>query len=223
MAKAAFNHAFENGKVADDREWRRLKPFKDVGAARKVILTESEIQRLIDACAPGLRELVAAGALIGARLGELTAARVRDFDANAAILTVSGKTGERPIHLPPAAVTLFRQLASGKRPQDYLLTTAASTRWTASLHARPFAAAVTRAGLDPATVFYSLRHTWISRALANGVPVKAVGDHCGTSILMLQRYYAKFIPGDQQRYAAIAAPALQIGEAGAKVVPLRAG
>ena len=41
---------------------------------------------------------------------------VRDFDADAAILTVSGKTGSREIHLPPAAVTLFRQLASGKRP-----------------------------------------------------------------------------------------------------------
>ena len=54
------------------------------------------------------------------------------------------------------------------------------------------------------------------------MPVKAVGDHCGTSIAMLQRYYAKFIPGDQQRYAAMAAPALEIDEPDANVVPLRA-
>jgi integrase len=90
------------------------------------------------------------------------------------------------------------------------------------LHTRPFAAAVDRAGLDPATVFYSLRHSWISRALAT-VPPQAVADHCGTSIAMLQRYYAKHFPGDQQRYAAMAAPALEITPAAAKVVPLRTG
>ena len=100
------------------------------------------------------------GALTGARLGELTAARVRDFDADAAILTVSGKTGERPIHLPPAAVTLLRQMASGKRPQDHLLTTASRR----ALDHEPARPAVRRgrrasAGLDPATVFYSLRHS----------------------------------------------------------------
>jgi integrase len=224
MLRAALNHAFNTGAVTDDRAWRRLKGFRGAGEARKVILNQSELQRLVDDCGPGLRELVLIGALTGARLGELTATRVRDFDADAAILTVTGKTGERPIHLPPAAVSLLRQMASGKRPQDHLLTTAAGTRWSASLHSRPFAAAVKAAGLDPATVFYSLRHTWISRALVNGVPVKAVGDHCGTSIAMLQRFYAKFIPGDQQRYAAMAAPPLNIEREGAaKVVQLRAG
>ena len=129
---------------------------------------------------------------------------------------VNGKTGERPIHL-------LRQMASGKRAQNYLLTTATGTRWTTSLHTRPFAAAVARAGLDPATVFYSLRHTWISRALASGVPVKAVGDHCGTSIAMLQRYYAKFLPGDQQRYATMTAPTLEIASVYDNVVQLKAG
>jgi integrase len=223
MLRGALNFAFNTGRVADDRAWRRLKGFRGAGEARKAILSESELQRLIDACPDGLRELVAAGALTGARLGELTAARVRDFDADAAILTVSGKTGERPIHLPPAAVVLLSQQASGKRPQDYLLTTAAGGRWTASLHSRPFAVAVERAGLDPATVFYSLRHSWISGALVRGVPTKAVADHTGTSIAMLQRYYARFIPGDQRRYAAMAAPALTIEPADHKVVPLRTG
>jgi integrase len=223
IVKAAFNFAFKKGKVANDLAWRRVEPFKNVGQARKVILSEAEIQRLVDACPSGLQELVVIGALSGARLGEITAARVRDFDADAAILTVSGKTGERPIHLDQQAASLLRQLASGKSPQDHLLTTATGSRWTHSLHARPFAAAMKRAGLDPDTVFYSLRHTYISRGLVNGVPTKAVADHCGTSIAMLQRYYAKFIPSDQRRYAAVAAPTLKIGEPAAKVVPLRQG
>ena len=86
IAKAAFNFAFNNGQVGDDRAWRRVKGFRGVGEARKIFLSEAELQRLIDACGPGLRELVAIGVLTGARLGELTGARVRDFDAEAAIL-----------------------------------------------------------------------------------------------------------------------------------------
>lgn len=221
ILKAALNHAFNTGRASDDRAWRVVRPFKGVGEARKVILDEGEIQRLADACDADLRALVLAGALTGARLGELTAARTHDFDAGAAILTVSGKTGERPIHLPPAAVALLRRAASGKRPHDHLLTTLAGAPWTKSLHNRPLAAAVAKAGLDPTTVFYSLRHSWISRALKAGVPTKAVADHCGTSIMMLQRYYAKFIPGDQRRYAAMAAPALEVERADDTVVRMR--
>ena len=213
MVKAALNLAFETGRVADDKAWRRVKGFKGVGEARKVILNSIELQRLIDACDDGLRELVTAAALTGARLGELTSARVREFDLEVAILTVRGKTGERPIHLPPAAVQLLLAQATAKRPHDHLFTTVTGHPWTKSLHSRPFAAAVKRAELDPATVAYSLRHTWISHALKAGVPVKAVADHCGTSMTMLERYYAKFLPGDQQRYAAMGTPPLAIGRA----------
>jgi integrase len=123
-----------------------VKAFKGVGEARKIILSENELQRLIDASGPGLRELIVIGAFTGARLGELTAAKVHDFDADAAILTVNGKTGERSIHLPPIAVSLLRQTASGKRPSDHLLTTAAGKRWTRSQHLDPFTAAAAGQG-----------------------------------------------------------------------------
>ncbi|MCE3250368.1 MAG: hypothetical protein K0R41_4193, partial [Geminicoccaceae bacterium] len=159
--KAAFNLAFNTGRVVDDRAWRRVQAFKGAGESRKI---------------------------------------------GKAMLRISGKTGGREIHLPPAPLALLRKLASGKRPDGYLLTTSEGGPWTKSLHTRRFAAAVARAGLDPDTTFYALRHTWISRALVAGVPTKAVADHTGTSIAMIQRYYAKFIPGDQARYAALAAP-----------------
>ena len=65
MVKAAFNLAFNTGRVGDDRAWRRVKAFKGVGEARKVILSDAELQRLVDACEPGLRELVLIGAWTG--------------------------------------------------------------------------------------------------------------------------------------------------------------
>ncbi|MGH6895753.1 MAG: tyrosine-type recombinase/integrase [Geminicoccaceae bacterium] len=209
IAIAAFNFAFQNDRVSDDRAWRRVKPFKGVGEARKVILSDAELQRLIDACEPGLREFALLVAWTGARPGrELTEARGRDLDPEAATLRVSGKTGTREIHLDDQALALLRRLASGKKPGDRLLTTAAGTPWTASLHRRRVAAAVDYAGLDPATTLYALRHSYISGALKK-VPVKAVADQCGTSIAMIQRFYAKFIPGDLAKYAKKAAPKLR--------------
>jgi integrase len=210
IAKAAFNHAFYNGRVADDRAWRKVKGFKGVGEARKVILTDAELQKLIDACGTGLRELVLIGAWTGARLGELTSVRVRDLDRDQATLHVSGKTGARDVHLAADGLALLKRLASGKRPDDLLLTTAAGGTWTKSLHQRPFAEAVAKAGMDPETTFYALRHSYISRALKALVPVKAVADQCGTSMAMIERYYAKWIPADQAEYAKAAAPTLQI-------------
>ena len=178
-----------------------------------VILAPDALQRLIDACPVGLRELVTAGALTGARTGELTGAEVRDLDLESATLRVAGKTGARDIHLDASALALCRQMASGKEPNNRLFTTGVGSAWTASLHQRPFAAAVELAGIDPDAVFYSLRHTYISHALKMGVPAKAVADHCGTSLLMIQRNYAKFMPEDRKHYAEIAAPESSISAA----------
>jgi site-specific recombinase XerD len=210
--------------------WRAVEAFADVGEARKIILTGSEQQRLIDACEPGLREFALLVAWTGARPGrELTKARVRDFDPGARTLTVTsnkgyrGKLRQRDIYLDDQALALLRRLASGKRPNDYLLTTADGEPWAKSLHTRRVQAAVEQAKLDAATTLYALRHSYISGALKAGIPVKAVADQCGTSIAMIQRFYAKFIPTDLARYAKKAAPKLRTTEATAKVVALRRG
>jgi integrase len=223
IAWAAFNLAFTNRRVADDRAWRRVGPFKNVGVARKLILTDAQQQSFVDACEPGLSDFAVLVAWTGARPGrELTETRVRDLDLEEATLRVSGKTGARDIHLPADALALLRRLASGKRPDEHLLTTADGKPWTKSLHARRVAAAVVKAGLDPETTLYALRHSYISRALKAGIPVKAVADQCGTSIAMIQRFYAKFIPSDLAEYAQRAAPPLRT-DAGQKVVALRPG
>ena len=48
--------------------WR--SHFKNVSTARQVFLDPDQIQLLVNACEPGLRELVAVGAQTGARLGD---------------------------------------------------------------------------------------------------------------------------------------------------------
>jgi integrase len=224
IAFAVFNFAFNGGRVDDDRAWRRAKPFKNVGEARKVILSEAQQQRLIDACEPGLREFALLVAWTGARPGrELTEARVRDLDLEAKTLRVSGKTGVREIHLPPDALALLRRLASGKRPDEHLLTNEAGAPWTKSLHSRRVAVAVEKAGLDRNTTLYALRHSYISGSLKKGNPADAVARHCGASIAMIQRFYGKWIPSDLAEYADKASPNLRTDDVEQKVVALQPG
>jgi integrase len=220
--KAALNHSFRSGQIANDTAWRRLEPFKGAGAARKIILDPLQIQRLLDACSPGLHELVAVAAQTGARLGELTSAKVHHFDPDAGTLRVDGKTGPREIYLAPATILLLRRTASGRPPNAPLLAPSERATWTENLHRRRFAAAVRKAGLDPATCVYSLRHSYISHALKRLVPVKAVADHCGTSMAMIERHYAKFIVADRRRYAELGCPDLRLDGTGAEIVHIGA-
>ena len=221
--KAALNLAFKDGLVTDDRAWRRVQAFKGVGVARKVILSDEEVRRLLEACPAGLRELVAAGAMTGCRLGELTDARVSDLDRAAATLNVAGKTGGREVHLAQPALRLLDELAAGKRPQDRLFLTAAEGPWTEGLHKRPFAAAVDKAGLDTRATFYSLRHASITRMLKAGVPTQAVAAHHGTSARIVEANYAKFAPADRARYAALGALTLDVELTWGNVVSLQIG
>ena len=58
----------------------------------------------------------------------------------------------------------------------------------------PFISAVTRVGLDPATMtLYSLRHSSIARALLAGVPTRVVEARHDTSVPMLERTYSQHI------------------------------
>ena len=220
IAKAALNHAFRAGLIADDRSWRRVGAFRNVGAARKVILDPLQLQLLADAAEPDLRALIIAGAQTGCRLGELVDAKVRDLDLDAGTLRAAGKTGPREIYLAAATVLLLRRAASGKGPADHLLPPAGRSHWNRGLHARRFANAVAKAGLDPATCFYSLRHSYISHALKSLVPIQAIADHCGTSPSMIATHYGKFARTDKRHYAEVAAVNLRSDGSGAEVVRL---
>ena len=53
-------------------------------------------------------------------------------------------------------------------------------------------------GLPSETVFYSLRHYFISKALKSGMPVQVVAENCGTSIRMIEAHYGKFMKSDRR-------------------------
>ena len=122
ILKAALNRAFREGHVGSNAEWHRVEPFENVDAARVRYLTLPEAKRLINACAPGFRQLVQGALETGARYGELTRLTVHDFNPDAGTVAVwQSKTG-RPRHivLTDEARAFFGQFCAG-RPGDQLV------------------------------------------------------------------------------------------------------
>ncbi|NOY15597.1 MAG: tyrosine-type recombinase/integrase [Gammaproteobacteria bacterium] len=199
MLKAALNLAFRSGVVHDDTAWRRVESFKGVGNARVLFLSDKQVKTLLETTKGGIHKLIKAGALNGARYGELSRLRVEDFSPSEATLLLTGKTGTHTAYLSRASVSFFKELAKDKTPKAFLLTKDDGTQWKTSHQQRPFREAVEKAKLPSETVFYSLRHYHISKALLAGIPIQVVAENCGTSIKMIEKHYGKFLATDRRK------------------------
>ncbi len=215
VLKAALNQAFgddANG-IKTDAAWRRVKPFRNVGSARPDHFDAVQIRQLIAKAAKfdqAFANLIEAGYLTGARLGELTALDVRDFDAARSLLVIrTGKTGARVVSLSAESVRFFKMVA-GDRPVDaVLLPRADGERWGKSEQHRPFKRAAADAALPSSASFYSLRHSHISRAIEAGMPLSLIAENCGTSLSMIQHNYAKVLAATRQEFVEATSPKLR--------------
>lgn len=220
--RAALNHSFNEGKVASDIAWRKVKPFRAVDTARVRYLTVAEAQRLINAADVDFRVLVQAALQTGARYGELARLTVADFNSDVGTLSVAQSKSGKPRHiiLTDEGRALFERITAGRVGSDIILTKANGSPWTKSHQFRPMADACEHAKINPPISFHGLRHTWASHAMMNGVPLMVVARNLGhADTRMCERHYAHLSPS----YAAdaIRAGAPKFGTESAKVVAIR--
>jgi integrase len=170
-------------------EWRSVQPFAGASKRRDLYLDLEQRRALLKACSGSLHDLVEAAMVTGARAGELVSARVSAFDSRSGSITLSGKTGKRTIPISPAATTLFKKLAKGKLPAAYLLTRADGKPWAHSDWDELVRDAAKAAKAPAGTCLYTLRHSWITAALTDGMSPLEVSRLVGTSLAMIDRNY----------------------------------
>jgi integrase len=236
VLKAALNRAWrEGGKIASDDAWRRVEPFEEADSARVVYLTVAEAQRLLNGCVPDFRRLAQGALASGARYGELAKLRAFDFNPDSGTLHVrTSKSGKgRYIVLNDEGVAFFRQLVAGHAGDELIfrnegrinraiekeckklqkagkppdsVTVDDKGEWRASEQARPMTMAVERAKIKQAVSFHTLRHTWASLAVMNGMPLMVVARNLGhKDTRMVEKHYGHLAPSyiaDEIRRAA---------------------
>jgi integrase len=193
--KAALNLAVASRTVsaAVAQEWAEVAPLKGASRRRELFLDVTQRRKLLANSKGGIRRLLEAVMHTGCRAGELTSARRSAFDARTKSLAVTGKTGSRTIPLTPASVALFTQFAKDKMPSAFLLTRDDGTPWAHSSWDELVKEAAARAELPAQTCLYTLRHSFITQALLDGVSTLEVTKIVGTSLAMIEKHYGHLV------------------------------
>jgi integrase len=197
ILRAALNHAFHDDKIESDMAWRKVKPFKGVGAARIRYLTLAESKRLINACDREFRALVQAALFTGARYGELARLRAQDFNSDAGTVFIEkSKSGKaRHVILTDEGRALFRDLTIGKPGDALILTRTGGQPWGESNQLYRMAQAVKRAKIVPTVTFHGLRHSYASLSVMNGLPLQVLAQNLGhVDTRMCEAHYAHLAP-----------------------------
>jgi integrase len=213
---AGLNWAVENGYTGNPLAWK-LKPLSDdvdtEADKAAVFLSPAQRKTLINAADASLAVYLRGLELTGARPGELAAATVADFNAETGTLTLrtrkgrDGKSKARAAELSTDGVAFFKAQCRSKLPgAPLLIDSVTGGPWERHTWAKGIREAVARANDPPegeplrgvdripiAASAYSFRHAAISEMLALLDPI-TVARHHGTSIPMIERYYAKSIP-----------------------------
>jgi integrase len=189
--RASLNRAFDQGMVASNTAWKRVRPLRNTAAARQRFLTVEEAQRLINAAdaASGFRALVHAGLLTGCRYGELCRLDVQDFRHNKLHVTRSKSGRERWIVLTEEGIAFFAALTAGRAGSEPLLRRNGE-RWRKDEQQAPTAAACEAARLTPRITFHGLRHTYASLCVMAGMPLMVLARNLGhVDVTMVTRHY----------------------------------
>jgi integrase len=191
VLKAALNHAWREGKVASDDAWRRVAPFREADAARVRYLDRDECRRLVNASPEPLRTIVRGALLSGARYSELARMHVADFHRDSGtVLVRTSKAGKvRHIELTAEGLDFFGGIAAG-RPGAESLFHRDGAQWGKSHQQRPLAEACRAAIVSPAASFHTLRHTYASLMVMDGVPLMVVARNLGhADTRMVEKHY----------------------------------
>jgi integrase len=197
VAKAALNAAFQEGKIASDAPWRRVRPFGGTSAARVRYLTVAEAQRLINASDRDFRPLVEAACQTGARYSELCRLEAQDFNADAGTISIRKSKSGKPRHvvLSDEGQELFKQLTAGRGGHVLLFSRSDGEPFGKSNQAERMREACLRAKIVPPVGFHSLRHSWASLAVMNGVPLLVCAKNLGhRDTRMVEQHYGHLAP-----------------------------
>jgi integrase len=191
VLKAALNHAWREGKASSDEAWRRVVPFREADAARLRYLDRDECRRLVAAAAAPLRAIVRGALLTGARYGELAAMRVADFESDSGtVLIRQSKAGKiRHVELTAEGLDFFRAISIGRTGTEFLFRREGKP-WGKSHQHRPLREACRTAKVLPAASFHTLRHTYASLMMMDGVPLMVVARNLGhADTRMVEKHY----------------------------------
>lgn len=178
-------------EVIRSRQKIGLRPAKGASAL-PAILSRQDVAKLLAAVRNAKHRLLLALAYgAGLRVSEVIALRVRDLDLGELMIHVREGKGkkDRTTVLPESIQKDLRNLLIGKEDDDLVFESERGGGLSARTAQMVFARALAKSGISTPATFHSLRHSFATHLLENGVDVRYVQELLGhANIRTTQRY-----------------------------------
>jgi len=159
-----------------------------------IILTRNEITHIINSIKNQKHQLLIALAYgSGLRVSEIVALQVKDLDFEELTAHVKLAKGQkdRISIIPECLVSDLKYLVAGKSTNDFVFESKRGGKLTARTAQKIFENALKKSGIKKDATFHSLRHSFATHLLENGIDVRYVQELLGHSNIRTTQVYTR--------------------------------
>jgi site-specific recombinase XerD len=159
-----------------------------------IVLSRAEIEKIISKVPNNKHRLIIALAYgAGLRISEVVNMRVKDIDIAELAIHIKEAKGkkDRITVFPEKIVADIKNLIAGKRKNDFVFESNRGGKLTTSSLQKIFYKALKKAGIRKNATFHSLRHSFATHLLENGVDVRYVQELLGHANIRTTQIYTK--------------------------------
>lgn len=159
-----------------------------------VVLSRQEISSLINAVKNPKHKLMLSLAYgAGLRVSEVIDLKIKDINFGELTIHVKQSKGnkDRISILPEKAKDDIIQLIAGKDKDDFVFSSERGGKLTARTAQKVFESALNKAGIKKDATFHSLRHSFATHLLENGVDIRYLQELLGHQNIRTTQQYTK--------------------------------
>lgn len=168
--------------------------FAKTASRLPVVLSRSDIHAMVDSTKnPKHRLMLALGYAAGLRVSEVINLRVKDVHSDELTLHIKGAKGDkdRITVIPEKLSGDIQVVLNGRNISDYVFTSERGDKLTERTAQKVFGQALFRANIKKEATFHSLRHSFATHLLENGVDVRYVQELLGHANIRTTQIYTK--------------------------------
>lgn len=168
--------------------------FAKTASKLPIVLSRNEIQSILEVINNEKHNLIVAIAYSGGlRVSEIINLKVKDINLTELIIHLKGAKGnkDRITVLPEKLVKSIEKLILNKNPDDYVFESERGGKLTERTAQKIFENALRKTGIKKEATFHSLRHSFATHLLENGVDVRYVQELLGHRNIRTTQIYTQ--------------------------------
>jgi site-specific recombinase XerD len=168
--------------------------FAKTASKLPIVLSRDEIHSMVDLTRnPKHRLMLALGYAAGLRVSEVVNLRVLDVSSDELTLHIKGAKGnkDRITIIPGILVGDIQDVLNGRNMNDFVFASEQGKKLTERTAQKVFGQALFRANIQKDASFHSLRHSFATHLLENGVDMRYVQELLGHANIRTTQVYTK--------------------------------